>query len=69
MNERKSWQAMMKFADDKSLTEKEWQALSWITLIDRLRLEFAPGNVRWAADDDERARNLTFYRSLGRQSA
>ena len=61
---RKTWEAMMKFADDESLTESEWEALSWLTLIDRNRLEFGPGNVRWATTEAERASNLAFYQSL-----
>jgi hypothetical protein len=65
MNERKSWLAMKKFAADKPLSEREWEALSWLTLIDRTRLEFAPGNVRWATSASERADNLKFYQSLG----
>jgi hypothetical protein len=56
---------MMKFANDEPLTEREWQALSYLTLIDRNRLEFAPGNCRWATSDAERADNLKFYRQLG----
>jgi len=67
-NERKAWQAMMKFAGDKSLTEREWEALSQLTMINRDGLEFAPGNIRWAASASERTSNLAFYRSLGRHS-
>jgi hypothetical protein len=65
-NERKSWKAMMKFANDEPLTPSEWTALSWLTLIDRNRLEFGPGNVRWAKTEAERTENLAFYQSLGR---
>ena len=64
--ERKVWQAMMKFADGKSLTEREWAALSELSLVDRNNLEFGPGNVRWAATEAERASNLAFYRSLAK---
>jgi hypothetical protein len=64
-DQRRAWEAMLKFADEKPLTESEWSALSRITLIDRNRLEFAPGNCRWATTDTERADNLAFYRSLG----
>jgi hypothetical protein len=60
-----TWSAMQKFARDEPLTESEWDDISSLTLIDRRRLEFAPGNVRWAANDAERADNLVFYRSLG----
>lgn len=63
--EYQTWQAMPKFANDEPLTEREWEALSWLTLIDRGRLEFGPGNVRWAVNETERAENLKFYRSLG----
>ena len=62
---RQTWLAMRKFAGNKPLTESDWADLSWLTLIDRRRLEFAPGNVRWATSDAERANNLAFYRSLG----
>jgi hypothetical protein len=65
-SKRKVWQAMMKFCDDEQLTELEWEALSQLTLIDRGRLEFAPGNIRWATNESERTNNLAFYRSLGR---
>lgn len=62
--ERRTWEAMKKFAADQSLTEGEWKDLSWLSLIDRNRLWFGPGNVRWATTDAERADNLAFYRSL-----
>jgi hypothetical protein len=62
--EKQTWQAMNKFAADQPLTEQEWQALSWLTLIDRSR-GFAQGNMRWAETDAEHADNLAFYRSLG----
>lgn len=62
--EQQTWEAMIKFADNKPLTEREWEALSWLTLIDRSRLEFGPGNCRWATTEAERAGNLAFYRSL-----
>jgi hypothetical protein len=64
VGEELAWAAMCKFAEDKPLTEMDWEALSWLTLIDRSRLDFAPGNVRWATTDAERADNLAFYRSL-----
>jgi hypothetical protein len=64
--ERKSWKAMIKFANDEPLTPSEWIALSWLTLIDRNRLAFGPGNVRWATTEVERMDNLAFYKSLGR---
>ena len=64
-NERQTFAAMKKFANDEPLTEKEWEALSWLTLINRERLEFGPGNCRWAKSERERASNLTFYKSLG----
>jgi hypothetical protein len=62
--EEKTWAAMLKFSDDKPLTESEWQSLSHLTMIDRRRKTFEPGNVRWAKSADERADNLEFYRSL-----
>jgi hypothetical protein len=62
---RKSWNAMLRFANDEPLTPAEWEALSWLTLIDRNRREFGPGNVRWAQTKAERADNLAFFKSLG----
>jgi hypothetical protein len=67
--ERDTWAAMRKFAYGGQLTESEWIALSWLSLIDRSQREFRPGNVRWAKDEAERADNLTFYRSLGERAA
>ena len=54
------WAAMLKFANDEPLTEQEWEALSWLTLINRDRLAFAPDNCRWATTVAERANNLAF---------
>ena len=62
---KQSWKAMIKFANDEPLTDKEWDALSWLTLIDRSRLAFEPGNVRWAKTEAERADNLAFFKKLG----
>jgi hypothetical protein len=59
-----SWKAVMKFAKDKPLSDQEWQALSKLSLIDRTRLQFGPGNVRWARSEKERQDNERFYRSL-----
>lgn len=56
---------MIKFSNDEPLTEREWEDLSWLTMIDRDRLYFGPGNIRWATTEAERASNLAFYRSLG----
>ena len=64
MKERQTWEAMIKFANDEPLTVQEFEALSWLTLIDRNRLHFGPGNCRWARTATERADNLAFYRSL-----
>jgi hypothetical protein len=64
-NEKRTWKAMMKFCNDEPLTAREWQDLSWLTLIDRNRLEFGCGNCRWAKTEAERADNLAFYQSLG----
>lgn len=61
---RQAWQAMIKFASDKPLTDAEFFDLSALTLIDRNRLEFGPDNVRWARSEAERASNEQFYRSL-----
>jgi hypothetical protein len=60
-DERRTWEAMWKFANNEQLTDQEWEALSWLTPIDRDRLEFAPGKVRWARTDAECAENLAFY--------
>ena len=62
---RRTWEAMMKFCyGDEPLTEKEWEALSWMTPIDPETFELVgPDQVRWATDA-ERADNLAFYRSL-----
>ena len=62
---QQTWLAMVKFTDNEPLTDPEWEALSWLTLIDRNHLEFGPGNVRWATTETERKDNLTFYQSLG----
>lgn len=63
---RRTWHAMRKFANDLPLTTAEWDALSWMTLIDRKRLSFEPGNCRWATSPEERMDNLRFYQSLDR---
>lgn len=63
--EKQTWKAMLKFANDEALTEKEWKALSWLTMIDRDQRYFGPGNIRWATSKAERADNLAFYRRLG----
>lgn len=57
--------AMLKCATGAQLDNREWDALSYITLVDRSRLEFSPDNCRYAETDAERAENLRFYRSLG----
>lgn len=64
--EYRTWRAMKKYAADEPLTERDWDDLSWITLIDRTRLEFGPGNIRWATSETERAENRQFYEMLGR---
>jgi hypothetical protein len=66
ITKRETYHAMIKFAKDQSLTEREWKALSWLTLVDRRKLEFSQKNCRWATTDKERADNLEFYRSLGK---
>lgn len=62
---RRTWKAMLKFANDEPLTEQEWIDLSWLSLVDRNRVAFGPGNIRWATTEAERADNLKFYQSLG----
>lgn len=52
--ERRTWKAMIKFANDEPLTKKEWYDLSCLTMIDRTRLAFEPRNVRWATTEAER---------------
>jgi len=64
---RQTWVAMRKFAADEPLTDADWDALSWLTMLDRTQRWFGPGNVRWATSAAERADNLAFYQSLGRQ--
>lgn len=54
----RTWLAMNKLCHDEPLTDCEWDDLSWLTLIDCDRLEFGPGNCRWATSDAERADNL-----------
>ena len=55
---------MLKFADGKRLTAREWDALSWLTLIDRNRLEFGPDNCRWATTAGGAHRqSLRFYQN------
>jgi hypothetical protein len=63
--EYRTWVAIKKLCNDEFLTAQEWEDVSWLTLIDRNRLEFAPGSFRWATSDAERAENLAFYQSLG----
>ena len=60
-----TWKAMIKFANDEPLSPREWEALSWLTLINRNNLYFGPENVRWATSKAERADNLKFFKSLG----
>lgn len=62
---KKTWKAMIKFANGELLAPQEWTALSWLTLIDRTKLEFEPGNVRLATTEAERADNLAFFKRLG----
>ena len=62
---KKTWKAMIKFANDEVLTSNEWKALSWLTLIDRTKLEFGPDNTRLATSEAERAENLAFFQKLG----
>ena len=62
---KKTWKAMIKFAADEPMTPADWTALSWLTLIDRTRLEFGPENTRLAKTEAERADNLAFFKKLG----
>lgn len=64
-NLKKTWKAMIKFAADQPLTPSEWEALSWLTLINRNNLYFGPENTRLAQTEAERADNLKFFQSLG----
>ena len=63
--EYRAWLAMNKFTAEEPLTNTELRALSWLTLIDKTRLVFEAGNVRWAESEAERADNRRFYQSLG----
>lgn len=56
--------ALEKFAANEPLYAREWIALSELSLADRSRPEWEPGNVRWAATPEERADNERFFRSL-----
>ena len=62
--EYRTWEAMKKYADDLPLSPQEWRDLSAMSLIDRTRRVFGPGNVRWALSDAERADNERFYRAM-----
>lgn len=64
---KKTWKAMIKFADDEPLSPAEWKALSWLTLINRNNLYFGPENTRLARTEAERADNLAFFQSLDRR--
>lgn len=63
---RRTWKAIMKFCDDKPLTEQEWKDLSYMSLVDRNNMTFDMDNCRWAWTETERADNLKFYKSVGR---
>jgi len=60
-----TWLALGKFIDGQPLSDVEWRDLSWLSLIDRERLEFGPDNCRWATSENERADNERFYRRVG----
>lgn len=63
-NEYRTWKAMRKLCNDEPLSKREWEDISWLSLVDRNNLQFEPGNVRWATSEAERADNLKFYQSL-----
>lgn len=63
-HEKQTWKAMLKFVDNKPLTNDEWAALSRLSLVNRKNLCFEPDNVRWAVTEAERKDNLEFYKSL-----
>ena len=54
---------MKKYATGDDLSPQEWADLSALTLINRKRLMFEPGNCRWAQSDNERRENERFYRA------
>ena len=64
-NAKKTWKAMICFSNDEPMSANQWEALSWLTLIDRKNLYFGPDNTRWAVSEAERADNLKFFKSLG----
>ena len=66
--EREVFMAMHKYALDMPLTAMEWDALAWLTLIDKKRLVFSPDNCRWAETDAEHAKNLKFYQRRGKKT-
>ena len=62
-----TWLVLKKFTEtDADLTSEEWETLSWVTLVDKSWLMFAPGNICWAPSVEERIANLAFYKSLPR---
>ena len=72
MNREKATQyahaAMIKFCNGDLMTDQDWDALSWLTIINRQHLYFGPGNVRWATSEAERISNISFYISIASNS-
>ena len=59
---------MLKFCSGDPMVDQDWDALSWLTLINREHLYFGPGNVRWATDNEERISNMSFYLAIAAHS-
>jgi hypothetical protein len=64
IQERRTFNAMLKFANGEPLTEQDWSDLSLLSLVNRDDVHFKPGNIRWATSQAECADNLEFYQSL-----
>jgi hypothetical protein len=60
--------AMIKFGSGDPMVDQDWDALSWLTLINREHLYFGPGNVRWATGEAERISNISFYITIASDS-
>jgi hypothetical protein len=67
--ERYAHAAMVKFVAGDLMSEQDWDALSWLTPIDRNLLQdnvrwLGRDNLRWATGNDERVSNMSFYLTI-----
>lgn len=62
-NVEKTKEALSKFLDGEMMTDREWVALSWLTMIDRNRF-LEPDNVEWAKSRADRIVNLAYFQEL-----